>query len=284
MGSESADSSAAPNNQAFAIVGISRWFGSILGCTIVSMVALIPLASLVIKAGWVATMKEDVIQRSWSPWVVMESMVQSKSFTNEIAWSLQLSFYSTLTAIILGAIAVGCTSRRWSAWIAIGLAAFLLAVPGPLVNLAVISLLDRREPEWLGALADRTLFAPILAQQTRCFPVVFALLWIASQRYRKRNARQLQLDLGLPFITRVWVGVFAMKNPILMSAVIAFFVSFADLSTYLLVQPPQVTTVAMRMFDLLHYGIKNRESGLALTLAIVGSIPTLFLFRRFGSD
>jgi len=284
MGSESADSSAAPNNHAFAIVGISRWFGSILGCTIVSMVALIPLASLVIKAGWVATMKEDVIQRSWSPWVVLESIMQSKSFMNEIAWSLQLSFYSTLTAIILATIAVGCASRRWSTWIAIGLAAFLLAVPGPLVNLIVISLLDRREPEWLGILADRTLFAPILAQQTRCFPVVFALLWIASERYRKRNARQLQLDQGLPFITRMWIGVFAMKKPILMSAVIAFFVSFADLSTYLLVQPPQVTTVAMRMFDLLHYGIKNRESGLALTLAMAGSIPTLFLVRRFSSE
>jgi len=283
-GSESAVSSAAPDHQAFAIVGTSRWFGSILGCTIVSMVALIPLASLIIKAGWIATMKEDVIQRSWSPWVVMESMVQSKSFTNEIGWSLQLSFYTTVTAIILGAIAVGCARRRWSAWIAIGLAAFLLAVPGPLVNLTVISLVDRSEPEWVGTLADRTLFAPILAQQSRCFPVVFALLWIANERYRKRNARQLQLDQGLPFITRVWVGIFAMKKPILMSAVIAFFVSFADLSSYLLVQPPQVTTVAMRMFDLLHYGIKNRESGLALTLAMAGSIPTLFLVRRFGTD
>jgi len=282
VGSENAVSSAAPDNQAFAIVGISRWFGSILGCTIVCMVALIPLASLVIKAGWVATMKEDVIHRSWSPWVVMESMVQSKSFDTEIAWSLQLSFYSTLTAIILATIVVGCARSRWAARIAIGLAAFLLAVPGPLVNLTVISFLDRREPDWLGTLADRTLFAPILAQQSRCFPVVFAMLWIASQRYRKRHARQLQLDQGLPFITRIWIGVFAMKNPILMSACIAFFVSFADLSTYLLVQPPQVTTVAMRMFDLLHYGIKNRESGLALTLAMAGSIPTLFMVRRFA--
>ena len=284
VGSENSVSSATVNNQAFAIVGISRWFGSILGCVIVGVVALIPLASLVVKAGWVATMKEDVIQRSWSPWVVMESMVQSKSFTNEIAWSLQLSLYSTLTATILGAIVVGCARKRWSAWIAIGFAAFLLAVPGPLVNLTIISLLDRSEPEWLGTLADRTLFAPILAQQTRCFPVVFALLWIASQRYRKRNARQLQLDQGLPFTTRIWIGVFAMKKPILTSATIAFFVSFADLSTYLLVQPPQVTTVAMRMFDLLHYGIKNRESGLALALALVGSVPTLFLVRRFESD
>ena len=284
VGSENTASSAAPNNQVFAIVGVSRWCGSILGCMIVCMVALIPLASLVIKAGWVATMKADVIHRSWSPWVVMESMVQSKSFANEIAWSLQLSFYSTLTAILLAAIAVVCSRRRWSAWLAMGLAAFLLAVPGPLVNLIVIRLLDRSEPQWLVTLADRTLFAPILAQQSRCFPVVFALLWIASQRYRKRCARQLQLDLGLPFITRVWVGVFAMKTPILMSAMIAFFVSFADLSTYLLVQPPQVTTVAMRMFDLLHYGIKNRESGLALTLAMAGSIPTLFLLRRFGSE
>ena len=33
----------------------------------------------------------------------------------------------------------------------------------------------------------------------------------------------------------------------------------------------------MRMFDLLHYGTKNREAALALFLAILGSLPCLIL-------
>ncbi len=280
VGSESAEASVAANEQGLAIGPPARWIGAMVGFGIVSIVTLIPLGSLIIKAGWVATMNADRIQRGWSLWVVFRSMAQAKSFTNEIAWSLQLSLYSTATAIVLGAIMVRCVNSTWSAWLAIGLAAFVLAVPGPLVNLLVISVFDRREPELLGVLADRTLLAPILAQQSRCLPVVFAILWIAGERYRKRNICQLQLDLGLPFLTRCWIRLVAMKRPIFLSASIAFFVSFADLSSYLLVQPPQVTTVAMRMFDLLHYGIKNRESGLALTLAVFGSVPTLLLLRR----
>lgn len=284
LGSESAAPFAAASHQAFVIGGIARWIGSLLGCVIVSLVALIPLVSLVTKAGWVATMNDDVVRRSWSPWVVIESMLQSSSFSSEIVWSIQLSLYATALATLLAVMVVGCVRRRWSARIAMGLAAFLLAVPGPLVNLTVIYLFDRSEPEWFGLLADRTLIAPILAQQSRCFPILFAVLWIASVRYGKRNERQLQVDQGLPFLTRSWIRVLAMKNPIMLATCVSFFVSFADLSSYLLVQPPQVTTVAMRMFDLLHYGIRNRESGLALTLAIAGSIPTLFLVRRFAID
>ena len=284
VGSESVESSATFHNHGFAMTGPARWIRSMVGFGILSIVTLIPIASLIIKAGWIATMSEDQIQRSWSLWVVIESMMQTKTFANEIGWSLQLSLCSTVTAIILGTFVVRSASSKVAAWFAISLAACVLAIPGPLVNLLVLSLVDRREPEWLGILADRTLLAPMLAQQSRCLPIVFAVLWIASERYRNRNMKLLQLDLGLRFLTRCWIRLLAMKGPILLSAIIAFFVSFADLSSYLLVQPPQVTTVAMRMFDLLHYGIKNRESGLALSLALLASIPTLIGFRRLRCD
>lgn len=158
--------------------------------------------------------------------------------------------------------------------------AFLMALPGPIVNLIVISIFDRREPEWVGLLADRTLCGPILALQSRCLPIVFGVLWLANERFKKNNASQLQMDKGLHYTTRIWIITQALRQPIAVALVIAFSVSFADLSSYLLVQPPQVTTVAMRMFELLHYGIKNRESGLALTLVIAAAVPTWWLLRR----
>jgi len=146
--------------------------------------------------------------------------------------------------------------------------------------LMIIALLDRREPAWVGFLTDRTLIGPILALQSRCLPIVFGVLWLAKKRFTTNNDRLLQLDKGLPYLSRTWILLKAMLNPLVVALVVAFFVSFADLSSYLLVQPPQVTTVAMRMFDLLHYGIKNRESGLALTLVIASAIPTLLFVRR----
>jgi len=281
VGSDSADTSGPADSQAFEVQGLVRWLGAIVGWAIVSMVVLIPLANLVVKAGWIATMENGQTRRGWSPLVLIDSILQSRTFSNEILWSLQLGLYSSVVALVLGLLLVRCTKMTWAAWLSIGLAAFLLAMPGPIVNLVVLSLLDRSEPEWVGFLADRTLFGPILAQQTRCFPIVFGVLWLANQRYQRHNENSLRLDQGLPFSTRSWVRASAMSTPIAVAFAVSFFVSFADLATYLLVQPPQVTTVAMRMFDLLHYGIKNRESGLALALAMAGAIPTLYLVGRF---
>jgi len=35
----------------------------------------------------------------------------------------------------------------------------------------------------------------------------------------------------------------------------------------------------MRMFDLLHYGIRNREASLALVLSALAAIPSWWLLR-----
>lgn len=266
--------------QAFELRGGPRWLGAVLGWVIVSMVALIPFVNLIVKAGYLATMDNGEIRRSWSASVLVQSIVQSRTFLNEISWSIQLSLYASALSLVLGVAMVGCAKAPWATWLAIGLMAFLLALPGPIINLLIISLLDRREPAWVGFLADRTLIGPILALQSRCLPIVFGVLWLAKKRFATNNDRLLQLDQGLPYLSRTWILLKAMLNPLVVALVIAFFVSFADLSSYLLVQPPQVTTVAMRMFDLLHYGIKNRESGLALTLVIASAIPTLFFVRR----
>ena len=280
IGGEKTESTTPSGHEAFAMRGRGRWLGAALGWAIVSMVALIPFASLIVKAGWVATMDNNQIRRGWSPLVLMESVVQSRTFSNEILWSVQLSLYASALALMLGVVLVGCVKAPWSKWLAIGLMAFLLALPGPIINLMVIALLDRREPEWVGFLADRTLFGPIVALQSRCLPIVFGVLWLAMERFKTSHHRRLQLDKGLPYLTRTWILLNAVQKPVAVAMAVAFFVSFADLSSYLLVQPPQVTTVAMRMFDLLHYGIKNRESGLALMLVIAGAVPTVLFVRR----
>ncbi len=280
MGDEKTGPSAPADFQAFELRGVQRWIGALLGWTIVSLVVLIPIANLIVKAGWMATMDKEEIRRGWSPFVLIQSVVQSRTFLNEILWSIQLSLISSGLALVLGIVLAACVRARWSNWIAIGLMAFLLALPGPIVNLIVIGIFDRKEPEWIGFLADRTLCGPVLALQSRCLPIVFGVLWLARQRYEKHQLRLLQLDKGLPYFTRIWILFKAMVNPLAVALVVAFFVAFSDLASYLLVQPPQVTTVAMRMFDLLHYGIRNRESGLALTLAIAGTIPTCLFLRR----
>jgi iron(III) transport system permease protein len=284
LGAERAWRSSDEYFQAFELHGTSRWIGALVGWLLVAMVALIPIANLIIKGGWVARMEDDELRRGWSVGVLVQSITQASTFAAEIGWSLQISFYSTALALILGVGLVACTAWKWTSWWIIGAMVCLLAVPGPIVNLGVIWLLDRREPEWIGYLADRTLMGPILALQSRCLPVVFGILWLATHRFRQSREALLRLDRGLPWATRTWIVFSAIRLPLFASLVISFFVAFADLSSYLLVQPPQVTTVAMRMFDLLHYGIKNRESGLALALVFFGSIPALLFLRPRQMD
>ena len=280
VGGEKTGPPAPVDFQAFELRGVQRWIGALLGWTIVSMVVLIPITNLIVKAGWVATMDHEEIRRRWSPLVLIQSIAQSRTFMNEMFWSIQLSLFSSALALVLGIVLTACVRTRWSNLLAIGSMAFLLALPGPIINLIIIGIFDRKEPEWIGTLADRTLCGPILALQSRCLPIVFGVLWLATARYKKYHERLLQLDLGLPYFTRIWILFKAMVNPLAVALVMAFFVAFADLASYLLVQPPQVSTVAMRMFDLLHYGIRNRESGLALTLVFAGAIPTCLFLRR----
>jgi ABC-type Fe3+ transport system permease subunit len=241
---------------------------------------LLPIGNLIVKAGWVATLADNQIHRSWSPMIVLQSIARTVTFEEELSWSLQLGLYSAFLSLVL---AMGLTAFcRWSRWdaVVLGTMGCLLSLPGPMVNLAVIQLLDRSEPEWVGFLADRTLCAPILALQSRCWPIAFGILWLADQRFTSENQRQLTFDLVLPLSSQIWIRLRAMMRAMRIAFVVAFFVAFADLASYLLVQPPQVTTVAMRMFEMLHYGIKNRESGLALALVLLTIFPTWLLMRK----
>ena len=236
--------------QAFALRGFARWLGTLLAWLVVALIVFLPVANLIIKAGW------------------------------QFAWSIQLSTFSTIIALILACLFVWACRGRWKNAMIVGGMGFLLALPGPIVNLLVIQLLNRSEWNWLQFLADRTLIGPILAMQCRCLPVAFGIVWIAKMRFDRRNTTNLQMDQGLPWMVRIWICAKAMAAPFLVASVVSFFVAFADLSSYLLVQPPGVTTVAMRMFDLLHYGTKNQESGLALVLVAFGVISSFVLLRR----
>jgi iron(III) transport system permease protein len=267
-------------SHAFAIQGYWRWLGAFVGWLLVCLVVVVPIANLVAKAGWVARAEPQGIQRGWSLFRFAESIMELGSFRTELLWSIQLSLYATGLALALGMSSLCLAKSRWSSSIWIACMAMLLATPGPLINLLLIKISNSLQTDWLVYLADRTLAAPILALQSRCWPLAFGILWVAHRRFDLRHHHQMAIDRGLPVSARLWVRAKAMVLPILTSALVCFFVSFADLSSYLLVLPPGVTTVSMRMFDLLHYGVKNQDASLALGLAVCGMLASVLLFRK----
>lgn len=284
LGSEEGKNQQPSNFQAFAFRGFARGLGSLLALVLVAIVVLLPVANLIVQAGWLVRMEDGVASRKWSLWTMIESVSLVKSFASEFAWSIQLSAFSTCLALILAYPLVLACRGRWKNAMMVGGMGFLLALPGPIVNLLVIQLLNRSESNWGQFVADRSLIGPILAMQCRCLPVAFGIVWIAKKRFDHRNRTNLQMDQGLPRMVRIWISAKAMAAPVLVASVVSFFVAFADLSSYLLVQPPGVTTIAMRMFDLLHYGTKNQESGLALVLVAFGMVSLFLLSRQMDFE
>ncbi|MEQ1829582.1 MAG: hypothetical protein ABL921_26710 [Pirellula sp.] len=284
---------------ALALIGPMRWVASWLAFVIVMIVAILPLLSLIVKAGWRARVVDGELQRDWSLRVLIHSFGQITNFSNELSWSIQLSLYSSCVAILVAVALLLAMEVIPASGMSIGLLRsrsgdrgkcrnvlllagmfFLLSTPGPLVNLTVLQLLHRPNSDLLAFLTDQTLLGPIVAMQSRCLPLAFGILWLAKTRFAVRNNLTLRLDQGLPWKDRLWVWATAMRIPGVYAFAVSVFVSFADLSTYLLVQPPGVTTVAMRMFDLLHYGVKNQEAALALALAMVSMAITYRLLAK----
>jgi iron(III) transport system permease protein len=274
----------------FRLSGRSKVLATGVALAIVLFVVGIPLINLVVKGGWESRLSGEVIQRSWSLVHLWHSIGQATSFSQELSWSVQLSICSTIVSmpasIALVAVAswlettwFGASTRRLNSrrgnWaIFLGVVFGILALPGPIVNLVVLRLTNGIHADWFAFLVDRTLAAPVVALQFRSLPIALVIMTIAMIRFESRNEVVLQMDRGLRWTTRAWIYAKALMGPWFATGAICFFVAFADLSSYLLVQPPGVTTVAMRMFDLLHYGVKNQDAGLALVLALVSMLGT----------
>ncbi len=267
----------------------SDGFGFLVGSFFVVLVVGIPLANLVIKAGWLATeLEPGTIRRSWSSLAVLENLGRVPTeYAEEWGWSLSLAGWSATIASIVALLIVlvllptlrdRVPRRSWTRFditqpvtiFTFAIFFFCFALPGPIVSGVVIDLFD-----WPGLglswLRDYTLAAPILCLQFRLLPLALFTAAVMERRWQDRVGELWKLDHGKPWWARVRVYSLAMFHPLLATWGILFAIAFGDLSTYLPCLPPGVTPISMRIFDLLHYGLRASEAGLLLFLAIFGT-------------
>ncbi len=257
-----------------------RLLATFAGWLMVGFIIGLPIMSMCVRIGTESRVIEQMPTRAWSWNQAGQSLMHGFDYAPEIGWSLSLSFWSSVVAMILAGCALACASSRMLGSMVGLVLGFLLAMPGPLVNLAVLWLLDSALPAQWSFLADRTLIGPILALQTRCLPIAFGVIWIARSNFQRDYGDRMAMERGLAWWDRQRIWLRYASGSFLTAWMIAFLVAFGDLASYLLVQPPGVTTVAMRLFDLLHYGTRNREASLALILAIAAALPSLWLANR----
>lgn len=258
-----------------------RWPIACLAALCIVAMTAVPLANLAYQAGIVVETWGEQRVRSWSAWRLAAVVADSPfRFSSELAWTGQLGVLSATAAVAL-ALVLAWWSRAtaWRGAAATCLAALSLAAPGPVVGLGLIRLLDR--PDWPGLvfLYDQSLAAPLLALVFKTFGIALLVLraallaipmvvWDAAALDGLVGWRRL-VHVTLPLVTRpltaVWLVTLAM--------------AVGELSATILVLPPRVTTLAVRVSTLTHYGVEDRLAGLCLTVWLLSAGLALFVAR-----
>jgi iron(III) transport system permease protein len=158
-------------------------------------------------------------------------------------------------------------------WLRLFAIAICLTVPGPLLGLGVIHLLNRPPDSPFSALADLydSNFAPWLVQTLRTVPIATLVLWPALA-----SVPQVMLDTATMDGTGWWGRLFRIAVPqrwpaIAAAWLIAFAVAIGELAATILVMPPQrgATALSIQVFQLLHYGVDDRVAAICLVMVFV---------------
>lgn len=267
-------------------LGRGRWLVTVLLSLLLLVLVGIPVVSLAYRAGLVSLLTPEGPYRGWSLTKCLGMVATSPlRFHREFGWSLLLGVLAATTAVLLAAGLVWVTrGHRLATGAVLAVAALAWATPGPLLGVAIIGLLNRPELPWLAALYDQTIAAPWLALGIRALPPAILIQWHALRTIPRELLDAAVVDGAAPW-TRFWRIVLPNRvAAIALAWVVALAVALGDLVTSILVVPPGVMPLSIRIFGLLHYGVEDQVAGICLALlglSVVVAAMVLWLGNRW---
>jgi iron(III) transport system permease protein len=256
--------------QAGWVFRLGRWrlLVSAAAAALFALLVGLPLSNLIYKAGVIVSQTDAGLLREFSVAKCLSMIAGAPGHhSREFGWSLLICPLSAAAAV-LAAIPLAWFARRggWRSLPALATAAVALAVPGPVLGLAIIKLLNRPEMPWLARLYDHSILAPFLALLVRGLPAAILVLWHALHTVPTELLDLAAVDGAGPVARLCRVAL-----PMRWAAVgLAFLVSLAmtlgDLAASILVVPPAVVTLSIQIFALLHYGVEDQVAGICLAL------------------
>ncbi len=247
--------------------------GSSIGvwCVISALVGM-PIANLIYKAGWeVVPQIQYGATHRWSIYRFWLTIVEtSTGFAAEVYWSTLLAAGSATLAMMLAGLMAYLRKRLGVPWLFYAVCILMVSVPGPVAGQWVTWLFNTVGWDVMLSLYDRTLLAPILAQQFRLLPLGYLLVNTILSGIDRQTWELAELD-SLSRVNIVWRIVLPQTGwAWIVAWIVLAALSAGELSTILLVLPPGVTTLSQRLFEFLHFGMRYQDSGLCLGLIIVG--------------
>ena len=222
------------------------------------------------------TLASESLQKAISGVVESADAIKFSIFISLFAslFSLPLSF---IAAIGLGK--KGKLAKIW--WI---IAAIPIAVPSSLIGIGIASVWNR---DIFGGLYG-SIFMPILASTVRFTTIGVMILWsymsrldnslLESAKIFEKNSLYTWLRVKLPMIAPGIIAVFFL----------CFAFSMGEIGATLIVVPPGMSTVTIKIYNLMHYGGSSTVAGLSLFIIIItilsGLAAILILSRRKHND
>lgn len=255
----------------------------VAGCWL--FVVGVPLANVLYNAGVRVESVGGELVRSWSPVKVSEVVGWAPiRFARELGWTTVIGSLSASLAAMV-AIPAGWQARRGGGWLwflVLG-AGLGLAIPGPTWGLWLAGWFSRPEPKWIGWLYDHSIAAPVLATVVRAFPPAVLVTWYGFRSFPPELIEAARVD-GLSAWQCFWRVVWPMRWQFALAGwLAAFLVAAGDLSTSILVTPPGLFTVPVRLFGLLHAGVDDQVAGLCLANAGLVIVLQAILRRLFAA-
>lgn len=176
---------------------------------------------------------------------------------------------SSLLAFLLVLI---CQGTKWWGWIA-GIALCGLMVPGATTGIALVKLFNH--PGIAGMIYSSPAIIAI-GQFLRYFPLCLLILGVFMRAVPRQYEQMAVVDGARmrDVIGKVYFPICI--RPLAVTTVITFLWCLGDLDTSLIVCPPGRTTLPIRMFTMLHYGVYG-EVATACVMLVVTIIACLVL-------
>lgn len=205
------------------------------------------------------------------------------------AWELRYEALTSFliggaTALILTFSAVGLAWAglrarrfRWTVWVAV---VVLLALPAPVVGIALIELLNR--PGLLGRIYDSPAVV-VIGQTVRFLPLAILLFAPAVERVPRELELAARVDGADWAAVQRYVYWPAMRVHAPAVAFVLLILSFGEIGVTHLVSPPGAPPLAVRAFTLIHFGVYGDLAVLAMVSAACITLPwaaLLLLVRR----
>ncbi len=261
-----------------------RWLLAAAVWILIAVVVAVPSVSLLAKAGTRIERAKGAAIATWSASKAAELVFRSPwEHRRELRWSLTIGGLAAAGATTIGVLLAWALRTRRLPVVPIALlGAIGFSIPGPLLGIWTIEIFNRPEGshfEFLTWCYDNTLVAPVVVQMFRALPLT-TLLLTAQFFSVSQEILDSSIAEGAGWWRRLIEIVLPLRWPgVIAAACVALLVATGDMAATLLVAPPGVSTLSMRIFSLLHYGAEDRVSAICLALGAAVAISSIAVWQ-----